>query len=118
MRRLSAKNFDLLTLMIGVPVVGILMGGMYSLPAMRVTGSRDPAYTILLGAGLSVTVIGIGMAADLSLPLVSAAWLFAMLVLMTRRLFGKLDHNVERFGLVHALTLVGMFWVVRFFGSP
>ncbi len=117
MGRLSAKNLDLSTLVIGVPVVGILMGGMYSLPAMRVTGSRDPAYTILLGAGLSVTVIGIGMAADLSLPLVSAAWFFTMLVLTTRRLFGKLDHNVERFGMVHALTLVGMLWVVRFFGS-
>jgi hypothetical protein len=67
-RRLSAKDFDLLTL-----------------------------------------VIGIGMAANLSLPLVSAEWFFSMLVLMTRRLFGKLDHNVERFGMVHALTLVGMF---------
>lgn len=118
MGRLSAKYPDLLTLVIGVPVVGILMGGIYSLPAMRVTGSRDPAYTLLLGAGLSVTVIGIGMAADLSLPLILAAWFLTMLVLMARRLFGKLDHNVERFGVVHALTLVGMFWVVRFFGSP
>lgn len=112
MERPSAKVFDTLTLVIGVIVVGILMGGVYSLPAMQVTKGRDPAYTILLGAGLSLTVIGLGVAADLSLPLISVTWFCAILILIIRRLLGKLDHNLERFGLVHATMLVGMIWVL------
>ena len=105
---------DLLPLIIGAPVVGILMGGIYSLPAMRFSKGREPAYTILLCGGLSLTVIGIGIAGNLSLQLLSAAWVCAVLVLIIRRLFGKLDHNVERFGLVHAAILVGMFGLVAF----
>lgn len=116
MGRLSARKLDPVTLAIGVPVVGILMGGIYSLPAMRVTDGRDPAYTLLLSAGLSITVIGLGILGDLSLPLLLGAWACAMLVLTIRRIFGKLDHNVERFGMVHALALIGMFWTVRLAG--
>lgn len=112
MGRLSARNLDPLVLFIAVPVVGILMGGIYSLPAIYATKGRDPVYTILLGLGLSVTVFGIGIAGDLSLSLTSVAWICAVLVLIIRRSFGKLDHNLERFGLVHAITLVCMFWVV------
>lgn len=116
MEQTPDKKLDLLTLVIGVPVVGILMGGVYSLPAMHVTGGRDPAYTLLLSVGLSLTIIGMGFAGGLSQLLILGAWAFAMSLLLVRRMLGKLDQNVERFGLVHALALVGMFWLIMITG--
>lgn len=93
-------------------VLGVLMGGVYSLPAMRVTKCREPWYTILLGIGLSITILGLGFAFNVSIPLITGAWICALLLLGMRRCAGKLDHNLERFGLVHAFALVGMLWVI------
>jgi len=107
---------DALIVLIAVPVLGVLMGGVYSVPAMRVTSCRDPWLTILLGVGLSVTVGAIGFAFDLMLLLIVGAWTCAWVLLLVRRYFGKLDHNLERFGLIHAVTLVGMFCLARFAG--
>ena len=107
---------DFLIYLIAVPVIGLLMGGIYSLPAMRITNGREPWLTILLSVGLSTTVIAIGFACGLSIPVVAGAWGFACVALVVRRCFGKLDHSVERFGLIHALTLVGMYWLVQFAG--
>lgn len=101
-------------MLIAVPVLGVLMGGIYSLPAMRLTNCREPWFTVLLGIGLSVTVLAIGFACGLALPVILIAWICACVLLLVRRFLGKLDHNLERFGLVHAVTLVGMFWLVWF----
>ena len=49
-----------LMMIVGVPVIGVLMGGIYSLPAMKVTDERDPWLTTLLACGLAITVFGIG----------------------------------------------------------
>lgn len=112
---MNPKLRDALMVLIAVPVLGVLMGGVYSLPAMRVTNCREPWYTMSLAMGLSVTVVAIGLACGLGFPLTLIAWLCACVALLVRRSFGKLDHNVERFGFIHAMTLVGMFWFVRFF---
>jgi hypothetical protein len=96
---------NVLIVLIAAPVLGVLMGGVYSVPSMRITSCRDPWLTILLGAGLSITVGVIGFAFDLGLLRIVGAWA----LLLVRRFFGKLDHNLERYGLVHAVTLVGMF---------
>jgi len=96
----------------GVLVVGILMGGVYSLPAMRVTGSNEPWYTLLLAFGLTTTVTVFGLIFFISNAHIIYAILAANFLLIVRRSLGKLDHSVERFGLVHAFSLLGCFWYV------
>lgn len=105
-----------LIIIIAFPVLGLLMGGVYSVPAMRVTSCREPWYTLSLGVGLSVTVVAIGTTCNMTWPLLGGAWICACVVLAVRRSFGKLDHNLERFGFVHAFTLLGMFWLVLLAG--
>ena len=104
------KNLPVYTL--GVLVVGILMGGMYSLPAMKVTKSKEPWFTLLLSLGLTLTVTVMGLLLFRSNRHIVYAILAANILLVIRRSFGKLDHNVERFGLIHAIGLTGCFWYV------
>jgi hypothetical protein len=85
------------------------MGGIYSLPAMRITKSTDPWLTIFLGMGLTVTVTTMGLLFFTIYLHILYVTVIANTLLVIRRLFGKLDHNVERFGLIHAFCLVGSF---------
>lgn len=103
---------DLLITLVAVLVLGILIGGVYSVPAMYVTNSRNPTFTVLLAAGLSTTVFALGLAFGLPGVVLLAAWAIAMAALCARRWIGPLDHNLERFDMVHALAIVGMVWVV------
>ena len=109
---MNEKLQNTFIVLIAVPVLGILMGGVYSVPAMRVTNCRDPWFTMLLAAGLSVTIVAIAIGCGLAVPLTLIAWACACAGLLVRRSFGKLDHNIERFGLIHAASLVGMLWLV------
>ena len=97
---------------LGFIIVGLLMGGIYSLPAMRITNSTDPWLTILLGTGLTITVTTVGLLLFTSCFHVIYAVLIANALLIIRRFFGKLDHNAEHFGFIHALSLTGCFWYV------
>lgn len=97
---------------LGFIVVGIFMGGIYSLPAMRITKSTDPWLTILLSISLTITVTTIGVIFYTSYLHVIYAILIANILLVIRRCFGKLDHNAERFGLIHGMCLIGSFWYV------
>ena len=75
---------------VGVPIVGLLMGGIYWL-------------TALLSFGLSITIFGVGYLAETTVLLSIGAWGFSvMLLLVVRRWYG----NLERFGLVHAVGLM------------
>lgn len=102
------KNIPVYTL--GFLVVGILMGGIYSLPAMKVTGSKEPWFTLLLSLGLTMTVTAVGLLLFRSSIHIIYAILAANTLLIIRRFLGKLDHNAERFGLIHAISLFGCFW--------
>ncbi len=97
---------------LGFIIVGIFMGGIYSLPAMRVTKSTDPWLTILLSTGLTITVTTIGVIFFTSYIHIITAVLIANILLIIRRCFGKMDHNAERFGLIHGFSLIGCFWYV------
>ena len=96
--------------LIGFIVVGLFMGGIYSLPAIRLTKSTDPWLTILLSIGLTTTVAAIGLMFSTSYLHIIYVILFANALLIIRRCFGKMDHNVERFGLIHGLSLIASFW--------
>lgn len=94
-------------ILLGVPVLGILMGGVYSLPAMLLTRERDPWLTLLLAVGLAVTVFGIGLPTYTPLLyLISLYIVSIILLLLARAVHGSLGHNLERFGMVHAVTLI------------
>lgn len=97
----------LVTYGIGVPVVGLLMGGLYSLPAMRLCKGREPWLTGTLAAALAVTVFGLGLLMEVPPALLAGLWAVSvLLLLLQRRVHGSLDGNLERFGLVHAIALV------------
>jgi hypothetical protein len=100
---------------LGFIVVGLFMGGIYSLPAMRLTKSTDPWFTISLGIGLTVTATVMGLLIFTSYLHILYAIVIANTLLIIRRNFGKLDHNVERFGLIHAFCLIGLFSYATFF---
>lgn len=95
---------------IGVPVVGLLMGGIYSMPAMRICKGREPWLSMLLSAGLAITVFGLGYLASTPILFSLGAWAFSIILLLAaRRFYGSLDGNLERFGLVHATALMTAF---------
>lgn len=78
---------------------------------MKLSDGRDPALTWLLGAGLSVTVLSLSVAGGLPGIWMLIVWGFAMrLLLLAKKLYGSLGHNMERFGVVHggALMAVGI----------
>lgn len=88
-------------------VVGLFMGGIYSLPAMRVCKGREPWLSASLSIGLAVTVFGLGYLTDTPILFSTAAWGVSLLLLLAaRRLHGSLDGNLERFGLVHVPALL------------
>ena len=94
-------------ILLAVPVLGVLMGGIYSIPAMKITSERDPWLTLLLVLGLGCTVFGIGFLGGT--PFIWSLAAFAIgviLALLARWLHGSLGHNLERFGMVHMLVLM------------
>lgn len=92
---------------VGLPVVGVFMGGIYSLPAMSLCKGREPWLSALLSVGLAMTVFGLGYLGETSIFLSAVAWGFSVvLLLLARRLYGNLYDNLERFGLVHAVALL------------
>lgn len=94
---------------VGIPLLGVLMGGVYSWPAIALCKGREPCLTGSLAAGLAVTVFGLGHLLELPLRYCGAVWAASILLLLAaRRLHGSLDGNLERFGLVHAPTLMAM----------
>lgn len=98
--------------LLAVPVVGLFMGGVYSMPAISVTRGREPWLSMLLSVGLGVTVFGLGLLLDVPLIYLGTIWAIAIaLLLVARATLGSIDHNLERFGIVHALAALITFFV-------
>lgn len=115
--RPSAKKFLETVSVVGVaaPVVGLLLGGIYWFPAVHLTKGREPWLTLLLAAGLAITVFGFGCLSDAPLQILGGVWVLAVcLLLVQRRVQGALDRNVERFGMVHVLALIASFAIMYF----
>jgi hypothetical protein len=84
-----------------------LLGGMYSVPAIKLTNGREPWLSMLLGLGLALTVFSVGSIYAVPLSRLAVVWGVGILLLLVARWsYGSLDHNVERFGVVHAPTLL------------
>ena len=95
---------------IAVPVLGLLMGGIYSWPVIHFCRGREPWLTGSLGLALGVTLFGFGALVDTPVAWTAAAWAVSLLLLLAaRRLHGSLDGNLERFGMVHAVALTMAF---------
>lgn len=98
---------EALLLCLALPFLGVLFGGIYSVPAIKLSRGRDPWLSVLLLSGLALTVFGAGYL--LRIPpgrlggvyVVTAAAFFVV-----RRAFGGLERNLERFGVVHLFALV------------
>jgi hypothetical protein len=99
---------------IAFPVVGLLLGGIYSVPASRLCKGREPWFSALLSLGLAITVFGIGALSQTRILLSAGVWAVSLaLLLAARRLHGSLDGNLERFGQVHAVTLLVSFAIAQ-----
>lgn len=92
--------------LLAFPVVGVLMGGVYALPAMRLTRRKEPYLTLLLCACLALPVVLIGSLLHVHPGWMKAHWLLGIVLLLARRRLGPLDGNVERFGMVNAFTVL------------
>ena len=88
---------------VALPVLGILLGGVYSVPAMLLTRGHPRLLTAILGLCLAATTVGLGWAFGTPWFWVLVQWpaLAGWLLLLRHRSFGTLDGNLERFGLVH-----------------
>lgn len=96
-----------------LPVLGILFGGVYSIPASYLTKDRDPWFTMLLACGLGMTSFGIGLLAQAPLLLPLGVWgVGLVLLLIAHSVHGGLGHNLEHFGFVHVATLLLIAWSV------
>ena len=97
----------LVILLIGVPLLGLWMGGVYALPAMKLSGERDPWLSLMLAGGLGLTVFGLGGTLGGTVPVLCSIFGGSIvLLLLARKVYGSLGHSLERFGLVHAAALL------------
>ena len=113
MKLLPAKLKEtLVIILVGVPVLGFYLGGIYLMPAVSITKGREPWLSLLLATGLSITVFGLGLASQAPILYLGIIWAIAvLLLLLVRRVSGPLDHHIEGFGVVHALALTALFLI-------
>ena len=94
----ASKVFEnVAALGIGVPVVGLLIGGIYSMPAMRVCKGREPWLSVSLSIGLAISVFGLGYVTDTPIYFSVGAWGFSVILLLFARLLhGQLGQPLFR----------------------
>ncbi len=97
---------DLPLLLVALPVVGVLLGGVYYLPVWWLTRGREPWTTGLLMLALATTALGLGAATGASRG-ASLAVMVVALALFAAARKTKPSLNLEDFGLVHAVALLG-----------
>jgi len=91
--------------LVALPVVGLLLGGILFFPIERATRGRDPHLTIALTIALALPTLALGSLLRIPGAWMVAEWLMLAGALLARRTLGTLSGNVERFGLVHALVI-------------
>ena len=100
-------------LCIAVPMLGFMAGGIYSFPAIKLTKGKEPWLSMLLAAGLAVTVLGIGASGKLPWLTMGGIWLVGVaLLVLARWFYGSLSHSLESFGVVHVFMLMIVMFVV------
>jgi hypothetical protein len=104
---LGARAREALLLFVALPVVGVLFGGIYSVPAIKLSRGRDPWLSVLLLSGLALTVFGTGFLLRIPAARLGGVYMVVSVALFAvRRAFGGLERNLERFGIVHLLALL------------
>jgi len=100
-------------ILIAVPMLGIMAGGIYSLPAIKLTKGREPWLSLLLAVGLAITIFGLGATANVSRLTLGGIWVAGVvLLLLARWFYGSLSHSLESFGAVHLFMLMAALFAV------
>jgi hypothetical protein len=98
---------EALLLCLAVPFLGILFGGIYSVPAIQLSRGRDPWLSVLLLSGLALTVFGAGSLLRIPAGRLAGVYVVAAVAFfVVRRVLGGLERNLERFGVVHLFALM------------
>ncbi|MEK7951658.1 hypothetical protein [Luteolibacter soli] len=107
MKEAVRKGLENVAIVIGGGVMlGIVMGGVFSVPVMMITRERDPWLTLLLMGVMGCAIFGLGMAIGVPWWWLGILWVVAIgLLLWVRADYGSLGHSVERFGMVYAPML-------------
>jgi hypothetical protein len=93
-------------ILLGVPVLGVLFGGVYLLPAIMLTKEREPWLSLLLSVSLAITVFGLGRCFHTPIAFLFGVWATTIVLLLIAKLvYGSLGHNLERFGMVHIAAI-------------
>jgi hypothetical protein len=104
---LGDRARDALLLLLALPLIGVLFGGIYSVPAIKLSRGRDPWLSVLLLSGLALTVFGAGFLLRIPVARLGGVYAVAVVALLAvRRALGGLERNLERFGIVHLLALL------------
>jgi hypothetical protein len=98
---------EALLLCLALPFLGVLFGGIYSVPAIKLSRGRDPWLSALLLSGLALTVFGAGFLLRIPAGRLGGVYVVvAVAFFLVRRAFGGLERSLERFGIVHLSALV------------
>ncbi|WP_437562796.1 hypothetical protein [Sorangium sp. So ce542] len=98
---------EALLLCFALPFLGVLFGGIYSVPAIKLSRGRDPWLSLVLLSGLALTVFGAGFLLRIPAARLGAVYgVVAVAFFVVRRAFGGLERKLERFGIVHLFALL------------
>ena len=87
-----------------LPLWAIPFGGIYLWASDRIARGREPVATLLLGAGLGITVFGFGIATSMTIPHMLLVFAGALLGLMALRSVTSHGMGLMRFGPLHFVT--------------
>ena len=98
---------EALLLCLALPFLGVLFGGIYSVPAIKLSRGREPWLSSLLLSGLALTVFGAWFLLRIPAARLGGVYVVvAVAFFVVRRAFGGLQRNLEHFGIVHLFALV------------
>lgn len=98
------KVGEILVACLLLPLWAIPFGGIYLWASDRIARGREPVATLLLGAGLGITVFGFGIATSMTIPHMLLVFAGSLLGLVAARSLTRHGMGLVRFGLLHFLT--------------
>lgn len=106
-RRKECLRETLLIIFVGIPLVGILGGGVYSILIYYLTGEKEPWRSLLLTVAFGVTIFTVGyLCGGVPMRDLLTLWGLAAVIGNLIRLLMGWDNTLESFFPAHMLVLM------------